>query len=104
MKALLSLTCALGLAGCATAPTTTAPPNAGVTLDNFKLVGELSGDQANFTLTATAHVEDSKGGSLDLLSGAVALTEIGPHRQWHVQAQPNRYAVVLEQRGTFPSN
>jgi hypothetical protein len=45
-----------------------------VTLTNFKLAGDFSGDGAAFILTATAHVADSRGGSLDLLSGPVALT------------------------------
>src|SRR5579871_2342533 len=57
-----------------------------VTLRDFKLTGNLQGAGAAFTLTATAHVENSKGGTIDLLSGAVALTEIGPHPKWRVVA------------------
>src|SRR6266545_3345330 len=56
-------------------PGTTSPPPPIVTLQDFKLVGALSGDRAVFTFTATANVENSKGGSLELLSGALALTE-----------------------------
>ncbi len=63
-----------------------------VTLHDFKMVGELTGDNAAFTLTATARVDNSKGGTLDLLSGPVALTEVGPHRQWRVGAEQNRFA------------
>jgi hypothetical protein len=40
----------------------------GVTLQDFKLVGDLSGDQAVFTLTGTARVGNSKGGSFDLVN------------------------------------
>ena len=47
-----------------------APPS----LRDFKLTGNLSHDHAAFTLTATAHVENTKGGTLDLLSGTLALT------------------------------
>jgi len=50
---------------------TNAPPL--VTLKDFKLVGDLTNGQAVFTLTATARVERSKGATLELLSGAVAL-------------------------------
>ena len=74
MKTLVSSLCLLLLAVAAHAATnvTVAKP---VSLDGFKLIGDLGGDQASFTLSATAHVEDPKGGSLELLSGAVALTE-----------------------------
>src|SRR5438876_2295223 len=43
----------------------TNPPPATVTLHDFKLAGDLSGERAVFTLTATARVENRKGGSLD---------------------------------------
>ena len=77
-------------------------PPATVTLDDFKLVGDLSGDQAAFTLTATARVESSKGGSLDLLSGAVALTEAPTQPQWRIQVQQNRFVAVFDHGGKFP--
>src|SRR5215472_15949070 len=66
----LCLTCAfVGLLHGA-APTTFAGPlPPAITLEDFKLTGDLSGDQATFTLTATARVEESKGGSLELLWG-----------------------------------
>src|SRR5436190_563780 len=82
------------------APTTITPP--AVTLENFKLMGEVSGDQAAFTLVATAHVENSKGAILDLLAGPVALTDIGAHKQWSVRAESNRYSLVFEHSGKFP--
>ena len=70
-----------------------------VSLENFKLISDLSGERAQFTLTAIAHVENSKGAILDLLSGQVALTEIGAHKQWSVRAESNRYSVVFEHSG-----
>jgi hypothetical protein len=85
-----------------TAQAATNPPAALVTLDNFKLVGELSGDQATFALTATARVEGSRGGTLDLLSGAVALTDAPTHPQWRIRVQENRYVAVFDHRGQFP--
>src|SRR6266404_1328598 len=80
----------------------TNPPSSTVTLDEFKLAGDLSGERAGFTLSATARVENSKGGTLDLLAGAVALTEIGSHKQWSVRAESNRYVLVFEHGGKFP--
>src|SRR5689334_20489285 len=73
-----------------------------VTLEGFKLVGELSGDRAEFVLTAMAKVENSKGAFLELLSGPVALTDIGAHKQWHVRAESNKYFVDFEHGGKFP--
>ena len=83
------------LTGCATgggfkpASATIKPagaPAAPVTLTDFKLAGNLSGGLADFTLTATAHVEEAKGGTLDLLSGPVALTDIDTNRNQQMRA------------------
>jgi hypothetical protein len=73
-----------------------------ITLEDFKITGDLSGDQAAFTLIAIARVEDSKGGSLELLSGAVALTEVGPHSKWQIRAEQSRFVLVFERGGRFP--
>ena len=80
MKLLVSLLCfPILIAGGQAA---TNPPMPAVTLTDSKLVGEFHGDQASFTFTAIARVENAKGGSLDLLSGPVALTEITTHPHW----------------------
>src|SRR5207244_13623428 len=73
-----------------------------ITLEDFKLVGELSGERAAFTITATARVENRKGGSLDLLAGTVALTEVGPHPKWRVRAGQNRFTLEFDRDGKFP--
>src|SRR5882672_10235790 len=80
----------------------TNPPPRSVTLEGFKLAGDLSGDRATFTLTATARVESSKGGSLELISGNVALTEVGAHPKWRLRAEQGRYVAVFERGGKFP--
>src|SRR5436190_15721678 len=79
MKSLISLFAALMFAAIAhgAEPVTAAKALPAVTLEGFKLIGDLSDECAEFTLTATAQVENSKGASLELLSGPVALTEIG---------------------------
>src|ERR1017187_6635949 len=100
MKKLLLLLCALALMP--GAHSATNPPAATISLDDFKLVGDLSGDQAVFTLTGTARVEDSKGGSLDLLSGTVALTDAPTQPQWRIRAQQNRFVAVFDHGGKFP--
>src|SRR4051794_8432948 len=82
-------------------PTLTNSP-APIILEDFKLIGDLRGDQATFTLTATARVENPKGGLLDLLSGSVALTEISPHPKWRIKAGQNRFSLSFDRDGKFP--
>jgi hypothetical protein len=74
----------------------------GITLENFKLIGDLSGDVAAFTLTANAKVEEARGGSLELLSGPVALTGLGAHRKWKLGVDQNRFLATFDRSGTFP--
>ena len=87
-----------------TGPRAVAPPAsaAAVTLTDFKLAGNLSGGLADFTLTATAHVEDMKGGTLDLLSGPVALTDIDTNRDQQLRADKSHFYLVFDRRGVFP--
>src|SRR5258707_14778588 len=79
-----------------------APPSAAITLRDFKLSGELADDHAIFTLTATACVDNPHGGSLNLLSGPVALMEVGPHPKWHVGVEQNRFVLAFDRDGKFP--
>ncbi len=94
----ISLTSATACAN-RTAVNPTAPA---ITLKDFKLAGELAGEQAAFTLTALAQVDNSKGGTLELLSGPVALTEANSHPQWHLRAEQNRFVIAFDHAGKFP--
>src|SRR5262249_37987822 len=77
--------------------------NVGVTLENFKLNGDLSGERrAAFNLTATVKVDTSKGGTLELLSGTVALTDIGPHPDYRIRIETNRFVLIFDRKGKFP--
>jgi hypothetical protein len=105
-KIAASLLCALGLltTSCNTMPTTTvknAPPG-GVTLSDFKLTGDLGGEAAAFTLTATASVDDAKGGTLELLSGPVALTSLDAQQKWQMSVQQNRFVAKFDRGGIYP--
>jgi hypothetical protein len=73
-----------------------------VTLRDFKLVGDLNSERAAFTLNAIVRVENPRGGSIDLLAGPVALTELGAHPRWKIQAQENRYVLTFDRGGEFP--
>ena len=74
----------------------------GITLSDFQLTGDLGGEVASFTLTASAKVEDSKGGTLELLSGPVALTSLGARQKWQMSIDRNRFVVKFDRSGTFP--
>lgn len=97
--------CVLGflVSSCSTLP---GPPAitspGGVTLTDFKLAGDLSGGVAAFTLTANAIVGNSKGSSLELLSGPVALTALDPHRKWNMITDKDHFIARFDHAGTFP--
>jgi hypothetical protein len=74
----------------------------GITLTDFKLTGDLGGEVAAFTLTANAKVEDAKGGSLELLSGPVALTGLDARRNWQMTVDQNRFVAKFDRSGIFP--
>jgi hypothetical protein len=80
----------------------TNPPPPSVVLEDFMLAGDLGSNRAAFALTATARVENHEGGTLDLLSGAVALTEVGPHPKWQLRAGQNRFTIAFDRAGRFP--
>ena len=109
MKNYIAAVCAVLLAGCAGGPggspgsfKPAAIPPAAVTLTEFKLVGNLSNDLADFTLAATAQVEDAGGGLLNLLSGPVALTAFTPQPGEHIRAEQNRFILAFDRRGSYP--
>ncbi len=96
---LLLLLGSLLLPVCAASIPQESPP---VTLHDFKMIGDLHGERAAFTLTAIAHVENPKGCSLDLLSGTVALTEVSENPKWHVRVEQNRFVLDFDRSGEFP--
>src|SRR5262249_18572600 len=63
----------------------TSAASAPITVRTLKLSGDLNHDRAAFILNAVIKVDNSKGGSLELLSGAVALTELGAHPKWRIR-------------------
>src|ERR1051326_5448268 len=100
MKSLLTTVCAALVLTAANA--STSQTAASVSLDDFKLTADLTQDRATFTLSATARVEDSKGGSIEVLSGPVALTQATNHPQWRIRVDENRYVATFDHRGKFP--
>ena len=79
-----------------------ADPEAGrVVLNDFKLTGRLSDDQAAFTLSAVARVRNPSGGRLELLRG-VALTELGDLHDWRIRVVDGRFVAEFDRAGEFP--
>jgi len=95
LRRLLAAVCLLPLLG-------HSAPAAGITLQDFKLTGDLGGDIAAFTFTASAKVEDARGGTLELLSGPVALTSLGAKSRWSMDVDQGRYVARFDRSGTFP--
>jgi hypothetical protein len=73
-----------------------------VTLTDFKLAGDLSGDGATFVLSAVAHVKEPHGGSISLISGNVALTAFQPQAREHIRACQNQFDLDFDRSGDFP--
>ncbi len=78
------------------------PETRQVVLRDFKLTGQLAEQSAAFLLTATARVRNPAGGSLVLLSGGVALTELPRHADWRVNAGGGRYVIKFDKAGEYP--
>ena len=81
---------------------TTGDPEARrVTLTNFKLSSQIGDESAAFTLTATARVKNPKGGSIELLSGNVALTDFDKSSRWRMKFENGRFIAVFDEPGEY---
>ena len=100
MKYILLLTFIFTVGVAAEKPVALVRPASNITLEDFRLVGDLAGEQAGFTLSATAIVEAA--GSLELVSGNVALTELGPHPKWNIRAEASRFVLDFDKAGKIP--
>ncbi len=78
------------------------PETRQVVLRDFKLTGTLAEQNAAFILTATARVTNPKGGSLTVLSGGLALSELAPHPDWRVFSDRGHFVLVFDKPGDFP--
>ncbi|MEO8353518.1 MAG: hypothetical protein ABI680_17450, partial [Chthoniobacteraceae bacterium] len=73
-----------------------------VVLRDFKLTGTLAEQEAAFHLTATARVTNPNGGTLTVLAGGLALTELAPHPDWRIVSIDGRFILVFDRPGDFP--
>jgi hypothetical protein len=80
----------------------TDPEARRVVLRDFRLTGKMKETTAAFTLDAMARVKNPKGGRLNLISGAVALTGLQAQPDWHVRFVQGQFVLVTERAGEFP--
>lgn len=78
------------------------PESRRVVLRNFQLQGRISGENAEFTLSAVASVKNPRGGSLSLLSGAVALANLEQNPDWHLRFKDGQFILAFDKAGEFP--
>ena len=106
IKYIAFVVCVFGFLVSSCSTVTPPPPkvtsSGGVTLTDFKLTGDLTGGVAAFTLTANAIVGDNDGGSLELLSGPVALTGLDARRKWNMSIDKDHFIAKFDRAGTFP--
>ncbi|MBL9171127.1 MAG: phage tail tape measure protein [Verrucomicrobiales bacterium] len=80
-----------------------ADPEAGrVVLNSLRLVGELQGEVAAFTLSAVAKVQSAQGGEIALLGGRLALTGWTPVSNGRLRFEAGRYVASFDRAGEFP--
>jgi len=106
-KIAATLLCALAFLATSCSTMTTPAPMKGAspaaaTLQDFKLVGDLGGDVAAFTLTGNVRVENAAGGSLELISGPVALTSLDALQKWQMSVDQNRFVAKFDRSGIYP--
>ncbi|HLX68677.1 MAG TPA: hypothetical protein VKV04_03525, partial [Verrucomicrobiae bacterium] len=105
MKTPLRILCAtliLLIAQIASAWQVASPAPDNITLRDFKLIGDLNSERAAFTLSTIVKVENPKGGSIDLISGKVALTAPPTHPHWKIRAEQDRYVLTFDRAGEYP--
>lgn len=72
-----------------------------VRFEDFKLTGEIDGEVASFKLTGLANVRHPEGGTLDLLSGAVALTKYGREKNAVMEFVGGHYRMKFATNGEY---
>lgn len=78
------------------------PDSTRVVLRDFQLDGQLAGEDAAFTLTATALVKNPRGGTLALLSGAVALADLERNPDVRLRFRDGRFELIFDRPGSVP--
>jgi hypothetical protein len=81
---------------------TADPESRRVVLSDFRITSQIGDESAAFTLTATARVKNPKGGSIELLSGNVALTDFEKNPRWRMKFENGRFIAVFDEPGEYP--
>ncbi|MFM1767602.1 MAG: hypothetical protein RJA22_131 [Verrucomicrobiota bacterium] len=82
---------------------TLADPEAGrIVLRDFQLQGRLGTNSAAFTLTALARVRNPRGGTLNLLGGGLALSELDTNSAGRLRVEDGQFLLAFDQPGDYP--
>ncbi len=73
-----------------------------IVFSDFKLEGTLVEDGATFELTALARVKSATGGTVELVSGDVALTAPPTGTDWRLRYEGSRFTATFDQPGDYP--
>ncbi len=78
------------------------PESREVIVSDFSLAGDVTGESATFTLSAVARVRNASGGTLELLSGGVALGQPVAAAGWRMEFEQGRFRAVFGRAGEYP--
>ena len=78
------------------------PEASRIRFNDFHLSSGLEKGRASFRLSGTVHVSPLKGGRLELLSGAVAMTDLGNPGGYSVEWVDGKYELVFQKSGDYP--
>ena len=78
------------------------PPPPEPTVTDLQLLGDVSDGRAQFTLSATAQVNEKHGANLVVLTGPVALVDVASDRKWHVEAKEGQFVIHFDASGKIP--
>ena len=73
-----------------------------IVFDHFNLTGRLHEGIASFSLGGVVRVKNPKGGKLELLSGAVAMTDLGEMSEFRIEFENGTYFLVFDTNGDYP--
>ena len=78
------------------------PESRSVVARDAELQGRVVGNRAEFVWKGIAHVTRPQGGTLALLSGAVALSTLEEHRDWKLKFENGQFLAEFSRAGDFP--
>ena len=73
-----------------------------IVFNHFDLTGRIQEGVASFSLGGVVRVKNPKGGVLELLSGTVAMTDLGDTSGFKIEFHDGKYILVFDSSGDYP--